>query len=139
MNILNSWKQQELRKINALFNSSQQLITLVDGSMVIVLSEDENWLGKQITLEDGTILQPGEYTTASGMHSSGRIIKVGEDGLIKSVRPVESKPSAMYHEPITAESFKKSELAKLPQNQKLRQQRIQDLEKKIEGLKTKWT
>lgn len=55
--------------------------TLEDGTTVIVLSEDGNFTGKQVVREDGTPLEPGNYTL-----SSGKILVVGDGGTITEVQ-----------------------------------------------------
>lgn len=40
--------------------------TLMDGSVIVVISEDGDWTGKQIVREDGTPLEAGDYTLVSG-------------------------------------------------------------------------
>lgn len=40
--------------------------TLADGSVVVVMSEDGDWTGKQILKEDGSPLEAGDYTLVSG-------------------------------------------------------------------------
>ena len=47
--------------------------TLADGRVIIVMSDDEDWTGKQVIYEDGTPLEPGEYPLADG-----KVITVGE-------------------------------------------------------------
>jgi ATP-dependent protease ClpP protease subunit len=59
--------------------------TLQDGTVVVVMSEDEDWTGKQIVTQTGEALPPGDYTLASG-----KIISVGENSTISQVK--ESAP-----------------------------------------------
>lgn len=40
--------------------------TLTDGRVIVVMSEDGDWVGKQAILEDGSPLEDGTYTTQSG-------------------------------------------------------------------------
>ena len=40
--------------------------TLQDGTAIIVISEDENWTGKQVVTREGTPLSDGEHVLASG-------------------------------------------------------------------------
>lgn len=54
--------------------------TLQDGTVIIVMSEDENWTGKQVIYEDGSPLPDGEHTLASG-----KVITVAA-GLISEVK-----------------------------------------------------
>ena len=59
--------------------------TLADGTIIIV-PEDEDWVGQPITLEDGTPLPPGEHALASGV-----MLVIGEDGLVAEKRMPEAK------------------------------------------------
>jgi ATP-dependent protease ClpP protease subunit/uncharacterized protein YheU (UPF0270 family) len=55
--------------------------TLQDGTAIIVISEDENWTGKQVVTREGTPLADGEHVLASGktiMVSGGVITEVKE-------------------------------------------------------------
>lgn len=61
--------------------------TLADGRSIIVMSDDEDWTGKQVIYEDGTPLEPGDYTLASG-----KVISVGENTTISEVK--EAAPAA---------------------------------------------
>lgn len=61
--------------------ANQMPETLQDGTTVIVLSEDGNFTGKQVVKEDGTPLEPGNYTL-----SSGKILVVGDGGTITEVQ-----------------------------------------------------
>lgn len=54
--------------------------TLADGRVVIVMSEDGAWEGKQIVLEDGSQLEPGNYPL-----QSGKTITVGDGSVITTV------------------------------------------------------
>lgn len=54
--------------------------TLADGRVVIVMSEDGAWEGKQIVLEDGSPLEPGNYPL-----QSGKTITVGDGSVITTV------------------------------------------------------
>jgi ATP-dependent protease ClpP protease subunit len=40
--------------------------TLADNRVIIVMSEDDDWTGKQVVLEDGTPLEDGPHTLVSG-------------------------------------------------------------------------
>lgn len=66
--------------------------TLEDGTIVIVLSEDGAWEGKQIVREDGAPLEPGDYTLASG-----KIVTVGDNSTISAVKEAAS-PAAQQDE-----------------------------------------
>lgn len=78
-------KKSEIKAaLNTIMNwfspKNQATETLSDGRVIIVLSEDADWSGKQVTYEDGTPLEPGEYTLASG-----KKISVGEGSTIQTV------------------------------------------------------
>lgn len=60
---------------------------LADGRVIVVESEDEDWTGKKVTLEDGTPLPAGEHELASG-----KKISVDDQGTITSV--TEAEPPA---------------------------------------------
>lgn len=138
------WKSRELEKYKNIYNGrhtfrvkamsyAEQRLTLADGT-VILTPEEGKWIGKPITLENGTPLPPGEYTLANGLHSSGGIIVVGKNGNVAEVREparervVRNSSAPMYEGRITAEEFKRRELAKLPAN---RQLAINQLSKKL--------
>lgn len=54
--------------------------TLADGRIIIVMSDDEDWTGKQVVLEDGSALAAGDHQLASG-----KTITVDEAGVITQV------------------------------------------------------
>jgi ATP-dependent protease ClpP protease subunit len=62
--------------------------TLADGSVVIVMSEDGDWTGKQIVREDGSPIEAGNYTLVSG-----KVITVDANSTITQVAdaPVEDQ------------------------------------------------
>jgi len=63
--------------------------TLQDGTIIIVMSDDEDWTGKQVLYEDGTPVPAGDHTLASG-----KVIKVDDQSIITQVTdpaPVEDK------------------------------------------------
>jgi ATP-dependent protease ClpP protease subunit len=55
--------------------------TLADGRVIVVMSEDENWTGKQVVTETGEALEPGEHPLASG-----KILVVGDGSVITEVK-----------------------------------------------------
>lgn len=62
--------------------------TLADGRPITVMSEDEDWTGKQVIYTDtGENLEPGDYQLATG-----KIFSVGDGSVITTV--TESVPSA---------------------------------------------
>jgi len=58
--------------------------TLEDGTVIIVMSEDEDWTGKQVIYEDGSPLPDGDHALASG-----KVISVAS-GLISEVKEAPS-------------------------------------------------
>lgn len=86
MNILHSWKQQELKKVNAMIELGQQRFTLTDGNVILIYSQDNQWAGKLSTDEENKPLTPGEYRLAGSMFSNEMILTVGKEGIIKKVR-----------------------------------------------------
>lgn len=68
--------------------------TLADGTVVQV-PEEGDWVGKPVTLESGEPLSPGEHTLASG-----KVIVIGEDGLVMTVTEPEAK---LEQEPTNSE------------------------------------
>jgi len=59
--------------------------TLADGRVIIVMSEDEDWAGKQVVLEDGSPLPAGDHPL-----KSGKIISVDDAGIITEVKQAEA-------------------------------------------------
>lgn len=55
--------------------------TLQDGTVVVVMSEDGDWTGKQVVTESGEPLPRGDYQLASG-----KVISVGENSTIAEVK-----------------------------------------------------
>lgn len=147
------WKNRELEKYNNITNgrhtfrptamqtysSNEQRLTLADGT-VILTPEEGKWIGKPITLEDGTPLAPGEYVLANTRDSSGRIIVIGKDGNVKEVRePAPVKGVKNTFAPLNAQEMAhqwiQGELAKLPENRQLKKQALESLSQRIEALK----
>jgi ATP-dependent protease ClpP protease subunit len=73
------------KTVTNLFKPKNMNDTLADGRVVMVESEDGDWTGKRVTLEDGTPLENGNHTLASG-----RVIAV-TDGVISTVTEPEAK------------------------------------------------
>lgn len=69
--------------------------TLADGRVVIVLSDTEDWTGKQVMLEDGSPLEPGDHEMADG-----KVLTVSDGGVISTVK--EAEPAAQT-EPVKEE------------------------------------
>jgi len=77
-----SWLQGVFKNLFGLKKFKNEFTeTLQDGTQVIVMSEDEDWTGKQIATVEGQPLAPGEYTLASG-----KVIAVGENSTIAEVK-----------------------------------------------------
>jgi ATP-dependent Clp protease protease subunit len=55
--------------------------TLADGTVIQVMSEDGDWVGKKVTYADGGDLPPGEHALAGG-----RLLVVGENSMITEVK-----------------------------------------------------
>lgn len=72
-----SWIQQVL---NLLKIKNEYTETLADGTVIIVLSDTEDWTGKQVILEDGSPLPPGDYPMADG-----KVLTVADGGVISTV------------------------------------------------------
>lgn len=61
--------------------------TLADNRVIIVMSEDEEWVGKQVVLEDGTPLEDGSHALVSGK----TIVVAG--GVISEVQMAPESPA----------------------------------------------
>ena len=115
--ILNS-----IRKLfNQLFDEEPKNMTdtLSDGKVIVIQSEDGDWTGKKVTLEDGSPLPAGEHTLASG-----RTITVDDTGAITEVKEPEAKTE---EEPENTEDMKVKE-----ENEQLKA-RIKELESALEA------
>lgn len=55
--------------------------TLADGRKIYVMSDDENWTGKQVVSETGEPIEPGEHALASG-----KVLVVGDGSVITEVK-----------------------------------------------------
>jgi ATP-dependent protease ClpP protease subunit len=58
--------------------------TLEDGRVIVVLTDTEDWTGKQVMLQDGGPLEPGTYTL-----TTGKTFTVGDQGTITEVKEPE--------------------------------------------------
>lgn len=76
--------------------------TLADGSVIIVMSEDGDWTGKQIVREDGAPLEAGDYTL-----SSGKVITIDANSSITKV--TEAAPPEEAVKPEDMEKIKQLE------------------------------
>lgn len=90
--------------------------TLSDGTVITVDTEDDDYTGKRVTLEDGSPLPAGEHQLASGA-----TIVVGEDGVISEKREAEPEDTTKKEE---MEALKKLEAAEA---------RIKELESALEA------
>ena len=74
LNTINTWKIKQFnpqfhkRMLTQLFGNEVKNMTdtLSDGKAITIQSEDGDWVGKKVTLEDGSPLPAGEHTLASG-------------------------------------------------------------------------
>lgn len=143
---IEQWKQQQLDRYNYITNgrnsfkaTAGERHTLTDGT--IILTPDEGkWIGNPVTFEDGTLLPPGEYELVSGPRSNGGVLVVGKNGIIKELRPlqdngIKNRHVPLYEGQITIGEYRRNELAKLPENQKLRRDSIDRLIKKVDDLR----
>lgn len=104
-------------KISTFFKAKNMSVTLADGTVLMVMSEDGELAGKQVSTEQGTPLEPGEYPL-----SDGRILVVGDQSTISEVKEATAKE--------TPEDMKaKEELEKA-------QARIKELESALEARNT---
>lgn len=69
------------KKISGLWKPKNMTATLADGTVINVDATDGDWVGKSVTLEDGSPLDPGEYPL-----SDGRTLVVGDQSMIAEVR-----------------------------------------------------
>ena len=86
---------------------------------ITIQSEDGDWVGKKVTLEDGSPLPAGEHTLASG-----RKITVDETGTIATVTEPEAKQEEEPENTQEMEALKKLEAAEA---------RIKELESALEA------
>lgn len=90
---------------NLLKYKNEQSVTLEDGTVVLVMSEDGDFTGKPITYEDGRPLEPGDYKL-----TEGRTITVGPDSIVTTVKDAEPAAQAEEVKPEnTEEDMKKDE------------------------------
>lgn len=107
------------KKISSIWKPKNMSVTLSDGTVLMVQSEDGEWVGKKVTTEDGTELAAGDYPL-----SDGRVLTVGEASTVAAVKEAEAKTEE------TPEDMKaKEELEKA-------QARIKELESALEARNT---
>jgi ATP-dependent protease ClpP protease subunit len=107
------------KKIMGLWRPKNMSVTLADGTVLVVASEDGEWVGKQVAKEDGTPLEPGSYPL-----TDGRILVVGDQSTISEVQEAKTEEPAENQEDMKA----KEELEKA-------QARIKELESALEATK----
>jgi hypothetical protein len=106
------------KMLNQLFGVEPKNVTdtLADGTVIVVESEDGEWAGKKVTLEDGSPLPPGDHALAGG-----RLLVVSEGGIITEVKEAEPEDTTNTEE---MEALKKLEAAEA---------RIKELESALEA------
>jgi ATP-dependent protease ClpP protease subunit len=80
--------------------------TLEDGTVILVMTDDGDWTGKQVSYEDGSPLEPKEYPLAGG-----RVMVVGEGSVITEVR--DAQPAAQAEPPANNDMDKDKEIESL--------------------------
>lgn len=77
-----SWLAKAFKNLFSLSKIKNQFEeTLADGRKIYVMSDDENWTGKQVVSETGEPIEPGEHALASG-----KILVVGDGSVITEVK-----------------------------------------------------
>lgn len=120
-----------LEKVEGMFNKIVNILrpknqvteTLNDGTVIVVMTDDDDWTGKSVTTQDGQPLAPGEYTLATG-----KVIVVGEGSTISEVREAEApeNDTPPTTEDAETENMIKAELEKA-------QAKIKELESALEA------
>lgn len=122
--------------------------TLEDGSVIIVMTEDGDWTGKQVVREDGSPLEDGTYTLASGKTftvSGGVIGEVAEpeaknkedEEMNNKIQELETQLAEMKAQKETAEAQAKaaqSEAVQAKAQSSKFQNRVMEVEKKFTEL-----
>ena len=106
-------------KISSLWKPKNMSVTLADGTVLMVMSEDGEWAGKQVSTEQGTPLEPGEYPL-----TDGRILVVGDQSTISEVREAQAKQEEEPEDMKAKEELEKA------------QARIKELESALEARNT---
>lgn len=86
--------------------------TLTDNRVVIVMSEDEDWTGKQVILEDGSALEDGTFTLQSGKTitvAGGAITEVGTPAPEDNTNEMDEKIKQLEAQLAEAKAAKESE------------------------------
>lgn len=75
------------KRISAIWKSPKNMtVTTTDNVVLVIQSEDGEWVGKQVSTEDGQPLVPGSYTL-----SDGTVLVVGDQSTIAEVTKAEAK------------------------------------------------
>lgn len=129
---------------------NQATDTLEDGRVILVMTEDEDWTGKQVLLEDGSPLAAGTYKLASG-----KTITVDDQSVITQIgdaAPANAEPDknqemekdnkikeleAKLAEALAANQTATAEVATAKANTAKFQNRMDILEKEFNELKVK--
>lgn len=93
---------------NLLKYKNEQSVTLEDGTVILVMSEDGDFTGKPVTREDGSALEPGEYKL-----TEGRTLVVGPDSIVTEVKDAEPAAIAEPTENKEEDMKKDEEIANL--------------------------
>ena len=91
-------------------------VTTTDGVVLMVMSEDADWVGKQVSTEDGQPLQPGNYTL-----KDGSVLVVGENSTIAEVKQASEEQTESPEDMKAKEELEKA------------QARIKELESALEA------
>lgn len=80
--------------LKSLLNTiKNEAATLADGTVIEVLTEDGEWVGKQVMTADGNALASGEHPLVDG-----RVLVVGDGGIISEVRQAEAPADKQQNE-----------------------------------------
>lgn len=82
--------------------------TLADGTIILIMTDDGDYTGKQVSYEDGSPLEPKTYPLASG-----RSITVGEGSVITEVKDAEPAAQAEPAAPTQTDMEKDKEIESL--------------------------
>lgn len=107
---INRFKMKDQNFLQKIRNFATKLIraefteTLADDTVIVVLSDDEDWTGKEVIYQDGNPVPPGTYTL-----KSGKMFTVGEGGIIETVQDPEAKAEEEQKTQEPQEDMKKVE------------------------------
>jgi len=74
------------KRISSIWKPKNMTVTTKDNVVLMVMSEDGEWVGKQVSTEAGEPLQPGQYEL-----SDGTTLVVGENSTISEVKQAEAQ------------------------------------------------